>query len=86
MNGFSFFADAVSSLQTVLILIGAGVGALGIFNLLEAYSDDNGPGKNKGIKQLMSGGGIVLLAMLLIPKLASLMESSGGQNTNNGGN
>lgn len=79
MNGFGFFADAVSSLQTVLILIGAGVGVLGIINLLEAYSDDNGPGKNKGIKQLMSGGGIVLLATLLIPKLTDLMKSSGGQ-------
>ncbi len=79
MDGFAFFADAVSALQTVLILIGAGVGALGIFNLLEAYSDDNGPGKNKGIKQVMSGGGIVLLATLLIPKLTSLMNSSGGK-------
>ena len=78
MNGFGFFSEAVSALQTVLVLIGAGVGALGIFNLLEAYSDDNGPGKNKGIKQLMSGGGIVLLATLLIPKLTSLMNASGG--------
>lgn len=77
MDGFNFFSDAVSALQTVLVLIGAGVGALGIFNLLEAYSDDNGPGKNKGIKQLMSGGGIVLLATLLIPKLTDLMNNSG---------
>lgn len=77
MDGFSFFADAVNALKVVLILIGAGVGALGIFNLLEAYSDDNGPGKNKGIKQLMSGGGIVLLATLLIPKLVDLMNNSG---------
>ncbi|MDE5771933.1 MAG: Maff2 family protein [Ruminococcus sp.] len=81
MDGFGFFSDAVSALQTVLVLIGAGVGALGIFNLLEAYSDDNGPGKNKGIKQLMSGGGIVLLATILIPKLTSLMNSSGGQSS-----
>ena len=78
MDGFGFFADAVDALKIVLILIGAGVGALGVFNLLEAYSDDNGPGKNKGIKQLMSGGGIVLLATLLIPKLTNLMNTSGG--------
>lgn len=77
MDGFSFFSDAVGALQIVLVLIGAGVGVLGIINLLEAYSDDNGPGKNKGIKQLMSGGGIILLATILIPKLTNLMESSG---------
>lgn len=79
MDGFGFFADAVDSLKLVLILIGAGIGTFGIFGILEAYSDDNGPGKSKGIKQLMSGGGIVLLATLVIPKLVSLMNSSGGQ-------
>ncbi len=79
MDGFGFFSDAVIALQTVLILIGCGVGVLGIINLLEAYSDDNGPGKNKGIKQLMSGGGIVLLATILVPKLVDLMNTSGGQ-------
>lgn len=78
MDGFGFFSEAVGALKIVLILIGAGVGALGIFNLLEAYSDDNGPGKNKGIKQVMSGGGVILLATLLIPKLVTLMNTSGG--------
>lgn len=76
MDGFTFLTDAVDVLKIVLILVGAGVGALGIINLLEAYSDDNGPGKNKGIKQLMSGGGIILLATMLIPKLATLMKDS----------
>lgn len=76
MDGFSFFAEAVSALKIVLILIGAGVGVLGIFSLLEGYSDDNGPAKNKGIKQLMSGGGIILLATILIPKLVDLMNNS----------
>lgn len=85
MDGFSFFSEAVSALKVVLILIGAGVGALGIFNLLEAYSDDNGPGKNKGIKQVMSGGGVILLATLLIPKLVDLMNTSGGNSGGGGG-
>lgn len=74
--GYDFFADAVGALKIVLILIGAGVGAIGIFNLLEAYSDDNAAGKNKGIKQVMAGGGIILLASLLIPKLTELMSNS----------
>lgn len=74
--GYSFFSDAVGALKIVLILIGAGVGAIGIFNLLEAYSDDNAAGKNKGIKQVMSGGGIILLATFLIPKLTDLMSTA----------
>lgn len=85
MDGFGFFSEAVTALKVVLILIGAGVGALGIFNLLEAYSDDNGPGKNKGIKQLMSGGGIVLLATILIPQLVTLMNSSNSSGGQQGG-
>lgn len=41
----SFFTDAVGVLQTVLTLIGAGLGGWGIVNLLEAYGSDNAGGK-----------------------------------------
>ncbi len=71
-----FFSDAISALQTVMILIGAGLGAWGIFGLLEAYSSDNAAAKASGIKQIMGGGGIILLATILIPKLANLMSTS----------
>ncbi len=71
-----FFASAVGALQTVMILIGAGLGAWGIFGLLEAYGSDNAAGKAAGIKQLMGGGGVILLATILIPKLKDLMTTS----------
>lgn len=72
-----FFTSSVGVLQTVLTLIGAGVGGWGIVNLLEAYGSDNAAGKSQGMKQLMSGGGIILLAQLLIPQLNNLMTGSG---------
>ena len=71
----SFFTDAVDVLRIVLTLIGAGLGGWGIVNLLEAYGSDNAGGKSQGMKQLM-GGGIILLAQILIPKLNDLMSTS----------
>ena len=52
--------------------IGAGLGAWGIVNLLEGYGADNPAAKSQGIKQLMAGGGIVLLGLNLIPLLSGL--------------
>ena len=49
-----FFTSSVGVLQTVLTLIGAGVGGWGIVNLLEAYGSDNAGGKSQGMKQLMA--------------------------------
>lgn len=71
----SFFTDAVDVLRVVLTLIGAGLGGWGIVNLLEAYGSDNAGGKSQGMKQLMGGGGIILLAQILIPKLNDLMTT-----------
>lgn len=36
-----FFSSAVSSLSTVVVAIGAGVGVWGIINLMEGYGGDN---------------------------------------------
>lgn len=77
----SFFTEAVGVLETVLTLIGAGIGGWGIVNLLEAYGSDNAGGKSQGMKQLMSGGGVILLAQILIPKLTGLMTTTGGTTT-----
>ena len=37
----SFFAEAVGTLQIVVIALGAGIAAWGIINLLEGYGNDN---------------------------------------------
>ena len=67
-----FFASAVDTLKVLVMANGCGLGAWGIVNLLEGYGADNPASKSQGMKQLMAGGGIVLLGMNLIPLLANL--------------
>lgn len=67
-----FFASAVDVLKTLVIALGGGLGVWGIVNLLEGYGNDNPGSKSQGMKQLMAGGGIIVLGTTLIPLLTSL--------------
>ena len=67
-----FFTTSVTGLKTVVTAIGAGVGVWGVINLLEGYGNDNPGAKSQGIKQLMAGGGVVLIGTQLVPLLAKL--------------
>ena len=67
-----FFSSAVGILKTLVIALGAGLAAWGGINLMEGYGNDNPGAKSQGIKQLMAGGGIVLIGTQLIPLLANL--------------
>ena len=67
-----FFNSAVDVLQTLVIALGAGLGIWGVVNLLEGYGQDNPASKSQGMKQLMAGGGIILLGTTLIPLLSGL--------------
>ena len=68
----AFFNSAVSTLQTLVTAIGAGLGVWGIVNLLEGYGQDNPAAKSQGIKQLMAGGGNVVIGTKLVPLLSGL--------------
>ena len=68
----AFFASAVDTLQTLVIALGAGLGVWGVVNLLEGYGSDNPGAKSQGMKQLMAGGGIIVLGTTLIPQLSTL--------------
>ena len=70
----AFFTSAVTGLKIVVTAIGAGVGVWGVINLLEGYGSDNPGAKSQGIKQLMSGGGIIIIAQTVIPLLSSLFS------------
>ena len=63
-----------SSLKILVTAIGAGLGAWGVINLMEGYGNDNPGAKSQGIKQLMAGGGIVLIGLKLIPLLANVLK------------
>ena len=67
-----FFNSAVEVLQTLVIALGAGLGVWGVINLLEGYGNDNPGSKSQGMKQLMAGGGIIVLGTTLIPLLSGL--------------
>lgn len=47
---------------------------MGRINLMEGYGNDNPGAKSQGIKQLMAGGGIVLIGLKLIPLLANVLN------------
>ena len=72
VNRMEFFGEAINTLKVLVIALGAGLGVWGIVNLLEGYGNDNPGAKSQGMKQLMAGGGIVLLALKLIPLLTGL--------------
>ena len=67
-----FFSSAVTTLQTLVIALGAGLAVWGVINLLEGYGSDNPAAKSQGIKQLMAGGGVILLGTTLVPLLSGL--------------
>ena len=72
----SFITTACTVLKSVICLIGGGVGVWGIENLLEGYGNDNPGAKSQGMKQLMAGLGLILLAIILVPVLETMMTGA----------
>ena len=71
----AFFNSAVGVLQTLVIALGAGLAVWGGINLMEGYGQDNPGAKSQGMKQLMAGGGIILIGVTLVPLLSGLFPS-----------
>lgn len=67
-----FFNQSITVLQTLVVAIGAGLGVWGVVNQMEGYGNDNPGAKSQGMKQLMSGGGVILIGTQLIPLLSGL--------------
>jgi hypothetical protein len=70
-----FFTSAINVLQTLVIALGGGLCIWGGINLLEGYGNDNPGAKSQGIKQLMAGGGVALIGLVLVPLLANLLHT-----------
>ena len=68
----AFFNSAINILQMLVIAIGAGLGIWGGVNLMEGYGADNPGAKSQGIKQLMAGGGVIVIGTTLVPLLKGL--------------
>jgi len=67
-----FITEAIGMLGIVIIAIGGGLGIWGIVNLLEGYGNDNPGAKSQGIKQLMAGGGLILIGIFVPDALSGL--------------
>jgi hypothetical protein len=67
-----FIDGAIDMLGIVIIAIGGGLGIWGIVNLLEGYGNDNPGAKSQGIKQLMAGGGLILIGIFVPDALSGL--------------
>ena len=50
----AFFQSAITTLQTLVIALGAGLGVWGGINVMERYGNKNPGAKSQGIKQLMA--------------------------------
>jgi hypothetical protein len=68
----AFFTSAIDTLQTLVVALGAGLAVWGGINLMEGYGADNPAAKSQGVKQLMAGGGVILLGVTLVPLLSGL--------------
>ena len=69
-----FFNQAIDILKILVMALGAGLAVWGVINLLEGYGSDNPAAKSQGLKQLMAGGGVVLIGLQLIPLLSGLFS------------
>ena len=67
-----FFNSAIDTLQTLVVALGGALCVWGGINLLEGYGNDNPGAKSQGMKQLMSGDGVILIGTQLIPLLSGL--------------
>ena len=68
------FNQAIDILKILVMALGGGLAVWGVINLLEGYGSDNPAAKSQGIKQLMAGGGVVLIGLQLIPLLSGLFS------------
>ena len=56
-----FFNSAVTTMSTLVTALGGGLGVWGVINLMQ------------GVKQLMAGGGVMLLGLKVVPLLSGLI-------------
>ena len=64
---YGIFQNAVGTLQTLVVALGAGLGIWGTINLMEDYGNDNSGAKLQEMKLFIAGGGVALIGTTLVP-------------------
>lgn len=72
---YDFIIQGINVIQKIVFILGCGFAAWGAINLLEGYGNDNPGAKSQGIKQFLSGGGIVIIAIVLFPLMKNLFTN-----------
>ncbi len=67
------FTTGIVVLQKIVVALGAGLCIWGGINLMEGYGGDNPGSKSQGIKQLLAGGGVIVIGTTLVPLLSGLL-------------
>ena len=71
----AFFTSAITTLQTLVIALGGGLGVWGLINLMEGYGNDYPGAKSLGVKPLVAGGGVALIGLTLVPLLSGMLPT-----------
>ena len=69
-NMSAVFTAGITTLVTIVKVIGGGVAAWGAMNLMEGYGTDNPGSKSQGIKQVVAGGGLYLIGENVVSKIS----------------
>jgi hypothetical protein len=69
-----FFNEAINVVQTVVLVLGFAWAAWGGLTIFRSFDEESGAQRNKGIGQLVAGGGIVAVALLLIPMIGEQFD------------
>ena len=64
----------IAALSKITVGVGAALGVWGGVNLMEGYGNDNPGAKSQGVKQLVAGGGVVVIGLTVIPLLANIFS------------
>lgn len=71
-----FIDSTITILKTVISIIGGALALWGVVNLLESYGGGNPAAKADGLKQLVAGLGLVIVALILVPVLGNMINSA----------
>ncbi len=76
VNTTDFINKTITVLQSVVSLIGGGLGAWGVVNLIEGYGGDNAAAKSQGMKQFVAGLGLIIPGIVVVPVLGTMIKSA----------
>ncbi len=71
-----FVDKTITVLQSIVSLIGGGLGVWGVVNLIEGYGGDNAAAKSQGMKQFVAGLGLIILGIVVVPVLGTMITSA----------